>query len=94
MAQHMQYVLTRVSPTMGSEDYLLDLDYDVAPYDPGNSYGPPENCAPPSGGEIERLDITCEGKPFEVTDPEQDRIELHIYENHDYNAVDEIEDGW
>lgn len=36
----------------------LDLDVELGPYDPGNTYGPPEFCEPPSGGEIESLELS------------------------------------
>ena len=38
----------------------LDLDITLSPYDPGCTYGPPENCYPPEGGEIEDLDVIVE----------------------------------
>ena len=34
----------------GPEDVLYTFVYEVEPYDPGVSYGPPENCYPPEGG--------------------------------------------
>lgn len=92
---HLPYVLTRVGGDFGEQDYLLDLDYEVASYDPGNSYGPPENCELPSGGEIERLDITYLGEIFAVTDAERAAIEAFIYEKHEYGPTgDYYEEGW
>ncbi len=34
----------------GEEDILYTFVYDVEPYDPGKTSGPPENCYPPEGG--------------------------------------------
>ena len=37
---------------------ILDLEFEVvidsiSPFNPGRSYGPPEDCYPPEGGEVE-----------------------------------------
>ncbi len=61
--------MAHVSLTYEIEDFefngqtygmTLTLDADLSPYDPGCTYGPPENCYPPEGGEIEDLDVVVE----------------------------------
>lgn len=77
----IEYTLTR-----GDRDIDLEVDYTVAPFDPGCSYGPPELCEPPSGGEIEDLRIFGpDGSEFTPTAEELHEIEQHIYSHHDYS---------
>ena len=35
------------------EDGEYTVEAYVSPYDPGRTWGPPENCYPPEGGEVE-----------------------------------------
>ena len=35
----------------------IEVEFTATPYDPGQSYGPPESCYPPEGGEIEDLQV-------------------------------------
>lgn len=67
------------------DEIELEIEYSVTPYDPGRTYGPPEHCYPPEGGEVEELSAFRDGKPFPLTDAERDQIEQHIYETHDYS---------
>lgn len=73
------YTLTR-----GDQTVSLDVEYDVAAYYPGNICGLPEDCEPPSGGEITELRVLFEGVLFTLTDAETNAIEQHIYVTHDY----------
>ena len=66
------------------EDFDIEVEYTVAPFIRGNSYGPPEHCEPDSGGEVEDLDAFHDGKPFALTDAEREQIEQYIYGSHDY----------
>ena len=34
------------------DDVVVEVEFEATPYDPGNTYGLPENCYPPEGGEI------------------------------------------
>lgn len=81
----ISYTLTRPSEAFGENDYQLTVYYEVAAHYPGNSWGLPEDCEPPSGGEIEELMVEHDGKPFALTDDEQTKLEAHIYETHDYS---------
>ena len=85
------YTLTR-----DGVDISLDVEYEVADYDSGNSYGPPENCEPPSGGEITELIVTTAetGESFKLTDVEESALEQHIYDTHDYSDDGFDDDDW
>ena len=74
------YTLTR-----GEQTITLDVEYDVAAYYPGSTWGLPEDCEPPSGGEITSLRVKFEGTDIGLTDAELDALEQHIYETHDYS---------
>lgn len=78
----IRYTLTR-----GNEEIDLEIDYTVAPYNPGRTWGClPEDYEPPSGGEIEDMFIAGpDGSEFTPTDAELQEIERHIYWNHDYS---------
>lgn len=71
--------------TRGDEAFELHVEYEVAAYDPGSSWGLPEDSEPPSGGEIETLAVSLDGKQFDLTDDETSALERHIYETHDYS---------
>lgn len=43
------------------DEVLLELDLDIAPGDPGCYSGPPEDCYPASGPEVEITGATCDG---------------------------------
>lgn len=82
MSYDIIYTLVR-----GDETFNIGVEHSVTFYDPGNTYGLPEDCEPPSGGEIATMTITHADRPFEVTDDERAAIEKHIYETHDYGDV-------
>ena len=70
----------------GDDEIELTIEYSVAPYYPAQTYGPPENCHPAEGGEIEDMTVTdANGEPIELTDQEREKIEAHIYDTHDYD---------
>lgn len=72
--------------TRGDEEFELYVEYDIDPYDPGVTSGPPENCYPPEGGGVSDMRITVDGKPFEVTDEDDQRITRHVEETHDHGG--------
>lgn len=71
--------------TRGDEVFELVVEYRVAPRIParGPSWDSPGE--PEEGGEIVEIHIEHDGEPFTPTDAEQDAIEQHIYETHDYS---------
>lgn len=84
MTHSLSYTLTR-----GEDEIELTIEYSVAAYYPAQTYGPPEDCSPAEGGEVEEMEaLDADGSPFELTQEEQEKIEQHIYETHDYNADD------
>lgn len=83
MSHTTSYCLTR-----GEEEIELEIDYDINPYDPGVTSGPPEHCYPPEGGDVHDLTATRDGKPFELTDDEEQAICKHIEQTHDHSEDD------
>lgn len=75
----------------GDDELELTIEYSVARAYAAQTYGPPEHCSPAEGGEIEEMHVTHDGEPITLTAEEQERIEAHIYDNHDYDADD---GGW
>lgn len=81
MTDHeITYTITR-----GDDDIELIVGYSVSRFYParGPSWGCPGE--PAEGGEITELEITLDGRPFELTDAEMRRVEDHIYQSHDYS---------
>lgn len=72
-----RYTLTR------EDDIELDIEYSVSRFYPatGPSWSSPGE--PAEGGDIEQLDITHNGQPFEVTPAERQEIEDWIYDRHE-----------
>jgi hypothetical protein len=68
----------------GGEEINLDIDYAVTPFFAGRRYGLPEDCEPPSGGEVEELEVFHDGQPFALAPKEVEQIERHICETHDF----------
>jgi hypothetical protein len=75
--------------TDGDErEVLVDIDFDMSPYYPAQTYGPPERCSPAEGGEIEINGIEIlEIDGERVTQQDQKLIDylLNIHKN----AIDE-----
>lgn len=65
------------------EDDAFDvlIKYSFLPGHPGVLSGPPEHCFPPEPSEVEILNVWHNGQPFDITDDEQEKIELWIIEN-------------
>lgn len=77
------------------EVIILDLAFDViidsqTPYDPGRTYGPPENCYPPEGGELEwHVDEDCPIAEFvqaaiDNNEDWRESVEEQILDQNDY----------
>jgi hypothetical protein len=76
----ISYTLTR-----DDAEIELEIDYTVAPLDPGTPPSLSYPGDPPSGGEIEDLFIAGpDGAEFTPTAAELEQIERHIYATHDY----------
>lgn len=62
----------------------LEIDYSMSRFYPARTYGLPEDCYPAEGGEIENIDVRCDGSAFELTAKEKAKIETWLYENHEH----------
>lgn len=80
MSHEITYHLTR-----DGEEIELTIEYAVAAYCPAQTYGPPEDCSPAEGGEIEEMTVRRDGRPFTLTSLEEREVEDWIYDNHDYS---------
>ena len=49
--------MTARTVTLLFDGFDLEVAVDVTPYDPGRTWGPPESCYPPEGGEVEVLSV-------------------------------------
>ena len=56
----------------------IEVEFDATPYDPGVTTGPPERCYPPEGGEVEITSITYNGKPLELSDADEKKVQEEI----------------
>jgi hypothetical protein len=53
----------------------VECGYNVSRrYVPAQTYGPPENCYPAEGGEVELIYVTRNGLPFATTQAEDDEL--------------------
>ena len=73
----IQMTVTRDSTDeMGNIDYSWDgqvtVTGDVTPFRRGRYTGPPEDCYPNEGGEVDITSVTCDGQEFELTASEED----------------------
>jgi len=46
----------------GDTETIYEIECDVTPYDPGRTWGDPEKCYPPEGGEVEIVSVKLNGK--------------------------------
>lgn len=69
----------------GEDTFDLEIEYTTSRFYPAQTYGPPEDCEPASGGEIETLIAYFDNKKFELTDEEYAKVEEYLYENTDYS---------
>lgn len=77
------YCLTR-----GDQEIELEIDYDINPFDPGSTSGPPEHCYPPEGGDVTDVRATLDGEEFPLTDKEEEEICKRIEATHDHSYDD------
>lgn len=52
------------------------IEYKCSPYEPGYTFGPPEICYPPEGGELEEWE--ADNGETVLTDAEAERLETEI----------------
>jgi len=78
----------------GSEQ-TVTVEYTATPYDPGCTYGLPEDCYPPEGGEIGIIEAWLEpqGTKIDLPDDERERWEQWLMENPDLCAHGDDDGG-
>ena len=64
-----------------ADPFVVELTFTISPYDPGVRSGPPEDCYPPEGGEVEILSVLRDGKEFELDDSELELARIWLEEN-------------
>lgn len=68
----------------GEDQIDIDVEYSLTRFYPAKTYGPPEDCYPAEGGEIEELTAYLDGKVFALTPAETQIVERQIYDNHSF----------
>lgn len=68
------------------DETVVTVEYTISPFDPGNTYGPAENCYPPEGGEVEIIKVFNDAGPVNSTDAEDEKWCAWIAENHDHDG--------
>lgn len=78
------------------EELEINVEFDATPFDPGNTYGLPENCYPAEGGEIEITAVFLNGVAIDppLTDKEADKIADWLSENLDDDDDGPDPDDW
>ncbi len=61
-------------------EYILDLTFHFSPFRPGRKSGPPEDCYPDEGGDVEDIQCFHNGEPFELTAEEEGKAEEWLAE--------------
>ena len=59
----------------------IEVKFNATPFDPGVTYGPPENCYPPEGGEVEILSVLYNDKPLELSAKDLALLQGHLEED-------------
>ena len=70
----------------GEETLEVTIAYDIEPYVPAQTYGPPEDCYPAEGGCVTDLQAlkTDTDEPIELTAEERAEVVQWIEQNHDH----------
>lgn len=74
----LSYTLTR-----GDDEIDIDVDYSLSKFYPatGPSWSSPGE--PAEGGDVEDMNVSLDGQPFELTTDEADQVEAHILMTHE-----------
>lgn len=77
------------SQTEPYDETEYEVQASVTPYDPGRTWGDPEKCYPPEGGDIEDLTVKLSGKEI----PEEQWATLGITREHLERAIKDALDS-
>jgi hypothetical protein len=68
-------------------EFAVTIDYTITPLIPARLSGPPEDCYPAEGGEVDILKVVRDdnGEPVELTGNEEDAIVEFIQNHHDFD---------
>ena len=57
----MNFLFTTLITAPEGNEIEVDVEFDYTPGDPGQLYGPPEDCWPPEPAEVEICDVIYDG---------------------------------
>lgn len=89
MTHHPEHEWTTSRELDDGTEIELTVTYTITPYDPGRTYGLPEDCYPAEGGEVEIVSVTDQdGNTIEPTEDERKMRASEIFEQHEFDADD------
>jgi hypothetical protein len=56
----------------------IEVEFNATPFVPARTDGPAENCSPSEGGEVEIESIEYNGKPIELSEADQKKVQEEI----------------
>ncbi len=71
-------------------EIAVTIEYTITPLIPARVSGPPEDCYPAEGGEVDNLKVTRDdnGEDVVLTDTEEEAVVTHIQDHHDFDEPD------
>lgn len=68
----MKTTITMSVAMEDGEDAEVEVTGTISPFVRGRTQGLPENCYPDEGGDVEVEKVTLDGKPFELSDAQEE----------------------
>ena len=56
----------------------VEVEFEATDYDPGVCSGPPENCYPPEGGDVEITSVTYNGNLITLSEVDANKVQEEI----------------
>lgn len=72
-------VNTTILVERNGEEIEVELEGEISACSSAKTYGPPEACSPAEGGELDSMEATVNGQPFELTEEEVQKAENALY---------------